>query len=163
MANVKHYSEFWDHYKFLVDELHRLLLPGRIVAVHCMDLPMYKRNGDEIGLRDFPGDLIRCHEQAGFVFHARFAIWKNPLVAATRTKAIGLAHKQIVKDSALCRTGIPDYILAFRKPGENPKPISHERGLTVYHGARPVPGGLNGFLDAKDEAKNKRTEWIWQK
>jgi hypothetical protein len=168
MANVKNYSEFWPHYTFLVKELFRILTPGRIVAVHAMDLPTYKRNGDEIGIRDFPGDLIRCHEAAGFIYHCpRICIWKNPLVAATRTKAIGLAHKQIVKDSSLCRSGIPDCILAFRKPGENPKPIRHEKGLTTYYGSREVPHTFDRFvnLDLSEEGgqgKNKRSQWIWQ-
>ena len=163
------------HFGFLVEQLFRVLLSGRVVACHCMDLPTYKRGGDEIGLRDFPGDIIRLFQEKGFVYHSRFCIWKDPLIAATRTKAIGLAHKQIVKDSALCRTGIPDYILAFRKPGENSKPISHERGLTEYHGSRSIPHDLDKYLLQRQIAetgefvenpysggKDKRSHWIWQ-
>lgn len=173
LANSKTYAEFLEHYGYLAEQLHRLMLPGRVVAVHCMDMPTYKRSGEEIGLRDFPGDLIRIHEQHGFIYHARVCIWKDPLLAAVRTKAIGLAHKQIVKDSSVCRTGIPDYLLAFRKKGENPKPIQHPRGLREYPGGRPVPANLDRhFLNVMDtqtmeknpydSRKDKRSHWIWQ-
>lgn len=159
MGNSDNYGEFFTHFGFLVDKLRVVMKPGRIVAVHCMDLPMHKRDGDEIGLRDFPGDIIRYFENAGFVYHSRHCIWKDPLIAATRTHAIGLAHQQIVKDSSMCRTGIPDYILAFRNAGENPEPISHDYGLTEYHGSRSIPHNLP---TSKDQGKNKRSHWIWQ-
>ena len=160
------YSGFMKHFGFVVKELYRLLMPGRVCAIHCMDLPTYKRSGEEIGLRDFSGDLIRLFQEHGFIFHSRHCIWKDPLVAATRTKAIGLAHKQIVKDSAMCRMGIPDYLLAFRKPGENPKPISHPTGLQTYHGSREIPKTLDRFMvpdDEYDGKTDKRSHWIWQK
>ena len=162
MGNCKDYAEFCEHFGYLVDELRRVMMPGRIVAVHCMDLPLHKRDGHEIGLEDFPGDIVGCFKARGFVYHSRHCIWKDPLVSATRTKAIGLAHKQIVKDSALCRPGIPDYVLAFRKKGENPRPVPHPDGLTEYHGSRPVPPGLSGYLSERDQSKNKRSHWIWQ-
>lgn len=172
VGNARSYQEFFTHFTFVVGELFRLLQPGRVVAVHCMDLPLFKRNGDEIGCRDFSGDLIRCFQEAGFVYHCpRITIWKDPLAAAFRTKAIGLAHKQIVKDSALCRTGIPDYVVAFRKPGVNPVPVRHGRGLTQYHGARAVPHFPSHFTDpdtgdrvavTEDQRKNRRSQWIWQ-
>ena len=168
MSNSRTYDEFFEHYGYLIRELHRVTMPGRIVAAHCMELPTFKRNGEEIGLQDFPGDIIRAFQKEGFVYHARFCLWKDPLVAATRTKAIGLAHKQIVKDSAMCRTGIPDYVLAFRKRGENPKPIPHPNGLTAYHGSRLVPSKFDSFLlpygngQPSDQGKNKRSHWIWQ-
>ncbi len=162
MGNSKDYATFFQHFSFLVRELHRLLLPGRVVAVHAMDLPTHKRSGEEIGLRDFPGDIIRCFLEHGWIYHTRFVIWKDPLIAATRTKAIGLAHKQIIKDSALCRTGIPDYILAFRKKGENPVPIKHSKGFSEYHGARQVPGSLNAYTSNGEPSKNKRSHWVWQ-
>lgn len=155
-------EQFWATMGFLIIELRRILLPGRIVSVHCMDLPRHKRNGDEIGLSDFPGDLIRKFTEQGFVFHGRHMIWKDPLVAATRTKAIGLAHQQIVKDSAMCRTGIADQVLAFRKPGVNPKPVTNEGGLTTYHGTTPVPRELDRYVGWKDPRTNKRSHWIWQ-
>ena len=162
MGNCRSYEEFFTHYSFLVKALFRVTMPGRIVAVHCMDLPTFKRDGEEIGLNDFPGDIVRCHKEHGFIYHARFCIWKDPLIAATRTKAIGLAHKQIVKDSALCRTGIPDYILAFRKPGENPKPIQHKKGIRSYYGSKPIPANLEIYGSTEDQSKNKRSHWIWQ-
>lgn len=162
MGNAKTYEEFFTHFDFLVKELYRLLMPGRCVSVHCMDLPTHKTNGEEIGLRDFTGDLVRAFTFRKWIYHSRHCIWKDPLIAATRTKAIGLAHKQLVKDSAMSRTGIPDYIVTFRKPGDNPKPIKHPRGLTKYHGERSIPHNLDKFLKWEDTATNKRSHWIWQ-
>jgi len=127
-----------------------------------MDLPLHKRNGDEIGLRDFSGDLIRCFQSMGFIFHSRHCIWKDPLLAAVRTKAIGLAHKQICKDSTMCRVGLPDYILAVRKPGENAIPASNPDGFVEYHGARSVPRELDKYRNWKEPKTNKRSHWIWQ-
>lgn len=163
MSNAADYAEFFEHFGFLVEQLKRLTMPGRVVAVHCMDLPTFKTNGEEIGQKDFPGDIIRAFTSRGFVYHSRHCIWKDPLIAATRTKAIGLAHKQIIKDSALCRMGIPDYIVAFRKPGDNPVPIAHPDGLIEYHGAMPVPRELSRWENWDGEQKvNKRSHWIWQ-
>lgn len=164
MGNSRSYEEFFDHFGFLVRELQRVMIPGRIVAVHCMDLPTFKVRGGEMGLRDFPGDIVRLFERNDFVFTSRHCIWKDPLVAATRTKAIGLAHKQIVKDSSVCRMGIPDYVLAFRKRGDNPKLIAHPQGLVEYHGAKAVPHHLDRFIGWNGEQKkNKRSHWIWQR
>lgn len=163
MGNCRSYDDFFTHYRYLVDHLYRVMMPGRIVAVHCMDLPTHKSKGEEIGMRDFPGDLIRCHSEGGFIFHCRICVWKDPLISATRTKALGLAHKQIIKDSAICRTGIADYVLAFRKPGDNPKPIPHAEGLTEYCGARSVPSKYDRYINWKGlQKKNKRSHWIWQ-
>lgn len=162
LSNCKDYAEFFTHYRYLTEQIYRVMMPGRIVAVHCMDLPTHKRSGQEIGLRDFSGDIIRMHQDIGFVFHSRHCIWKDPLVAATRTKALGLAHKQITKDSSLCRTGIPDYVVAFRKPGENPVPCANPEGLTVYHGERPIPRELDRYRNHPDPKTNKRSHWIWQ-
>lgn len=162
MSNNRDYKGFMEHFRFLAEELFRVLLPGRIVAIHCMELPTFKRNGDEIGMRDFPGDIVRMFCDVGFIYHSRHCIWKDPLIAATRTKAIGLAHKQIVKDSSICRMGIPDYIVAFRKPGDNPKPIKHPNGLEEYQGSRPVPRDLDRYLSVEEQKGNKRSHWIWQ-
>lgn len=163
MGNCRSYDDFFVHYSYLVEQLLRVTMPGRIVAVHCMDLPTHKSKGEEIGIRDFPGDLVKCHEENGWIYHSRVCIWKDPLVAATRSKALGLAHKQIVKDSSMCRMGLADYILAFRKPGENPKPINHPTGLTEYHGARDVPTKFDRFVGYEGvQKKNKRSHWIWQ-
>lgn len=155
-------EEFIEHFDFLVGELVRVTMPGRVVAVHCMDLPTFKRNGDEIGLRDFSGDIIRLFQRNRMTFHSRHCIWKDPLIAATRTHALGLQHKQIVKDSAQCRMGVPDYLLAFRKPGDNPKPVTNENGLTEYHGGRDIPREYARFQGWKDQGTNKRSHWIWQ-
>ena len=163
MGNSKGYEEFFDHFSFLVKELLRITQPGRNIAVHCMDLPVAKQSAGYIGIKDFPGDLIRTFEKLGFIFHARFCVWKDPLLAAVRTKALGLAHKQIVKDSVMCRTGILDYVLVFRKPGENLNPVGHPEGLTEYYGSRSVPKELDHFLTKKvDQRSNKRSHWIWQ-
>jgi len=126
MGNCRTSGEFAEHFKFLASELFRILKPGREMCVHCMDLPLSKQRDGVIGLRDFSGDLIRIFEDAGFVMHCpRITIRKNPVTAMQRTKAIGLLWKQIKKDSALSRMGIPDYLLVLRKPGDNPEPVSH--------------------------------------
>ncbi len=162
MGNSKTYEEFFEHFRFLVKELYRVMLPGRIVSVHCMDLPIFKSVSGFIGLRDFPGKIIRLFRKEKFIYHSRHCIWKDPLLAAVRTKAIGLAHKQIIKDSSICRTGIPDYILSFRKRGENPKPIKNKKGLTIYYGSRDIPKKLNRFIGHQEQKTNKRSHWIWQ-
>jgi len=109
-------------------------MPGRLMSVHCMDIPLMKERDGYIGLSDFPGDLIRLFQSIGFIYHSRVAIWKDPLIEATRTKAIGLMHKQVVKDSAMCRNGLPDYLITLRKPGDNSEPISHPNGFTQFYG-----------------------------
>ena len=164
MSNSSSYEEFFEHFTFLVGQLERVMLPGRIVAVHCMELPTLKSKGEDIGIKDFPGDIVRCFLGFDFIQHTpRITIWKDPLLAAVRTKAIGLAHKQIVKDSVFCRTGIPDYVIAFRKRGENSVPVCNPEGLTVYHGSRQVPSKYDGFVGwTKEQGKNKRSHWIWQ-
>lgn len=126
MNNSANYSQFKDHYTFLVQEIKRILKPGRICAVHTMDLPIQKGREGYIGLRDFSGDLIKIHEEAGMIYHSRTTIWKNPVVEMQRTKALGLLHKTIKKDSAMSRVGIPDYVLFFRNEGENETPITHQ-------------------------------------
>jgi len=162
MGNSKSYKEFFDHFDFLIKELYRTLMPGRCIAVHCMDLPINKRDAGFIGIRDFPGDIVKAFKKRKFIFHSRFCIWKDPLLAAVRTKAIGLAHKQIVKDSSVCRAGIPDYMVVFRKPGENLKHVSNPNGLTKYHGSRHVPRELDRYIGTTNQSKNKRSHWIWQ-
>jgi len=123
MGNSANYEEFKQHFNYLVPELFRVLLPGREVAVHCMDLPVQKGKEGHIGLRDFSGLIIQAFEAAGFIYHDRITIWKDPVVEMQRTKALGLLHKQVKKDSSMTRTGIPDYLLVFRKRGDNPVPI----------------------------------------
>ena len=126
MGNCKDYEEFFVHFQFLVKELARVIKSGRLVAVHCMDLPAMKGKDGYIGLKDFSGMLIQAFEKEGFIYHDRITIWKSPVVEMTRTKSIGLLHKTIKKDSSLSRTGIPDYILVFRNAGDNLEPITHQ-------------------------------------
>jgi DNA modification methylase len=161
MSNVRTDGEFFDGFKFLIAELYRALMPGRLVSFHCMNLPSSKERDGVIGLKDFRGDLIRAFQQHGFVYHSEVCIWKDPLVAATRTKAIGLAHKQIVKDSAMCRVGIPDYLVTMRKPGENPEPVSHEpSGFERWIG----PDEREPKAERKrDPGKNKYSHEVWQR
>jgi DNA modification methylase len=125
MGNCGSHDEFMQHYNFFAANLFRAMKPGRIVAVHCTDLPSRKVRDGFIGLHDFSGDLIRAHREAGFVYHARCTIWKDPVVEMQRTKALGLLYKQLKKDSAMSRVGMPDYMLFFRKDKSNPEPITH--------------------------------------
>lgn len=125
MGNCKTYDEFSEHFGFLVRELFRALMPGRLVSFHCMNLPLSKERDGVIGIRDFRGDLIRTFQSAGFVYHSEVCIWKDPVTAMQRTKAIGLLHKQIKKDSCMSRQGIADYVVTMRKNGINPEPVSH--------------------------------------
>ena len=162
MSNTGSYEEFFEHLAFLIDQLFRITMLGRLVSVHCMDLPTHKRDGEVIGLREFPDDIVRAFKKKGFIYHSHHVIWKDPLLAAVRTKAIGLAHKQVVKDSSMTRAGIPDEIVTFRKPGENSKLISHEGALPKYHGARSVPKELDKYIGWKEPRTNKRSHWIWQ-
>lgn len=118
-------DEFREHYAFLVRELHRVTMPGRITAVHCSDLPLTKWRDGAVGIKDFSGDIIRAHEAAGWIMHSRRTIWKCPVVEMTRTKHVGLLYKQLQKDSIKSRGGMPDYLMTFVKPGENAAPIAH--------------------------------------
>ena len=126
MGNSKDGDEFQEHFGYLIQELYRVIMEGRLVSVHCMNLPAMKSRDGFIGIKDFRGDIIRQFTEAGFIFHSEVCIWKNPVTEMQRTKALGLLHKQIRKDSAMCRQGIPDYVVTFRKPGENPEPIPHD-------------------------------------
>jgi hypothetical protein len=126
MGNSKEYGEFADHFGFLARDLFRVTMPGRLLSFHVMNLPTSKTHDGYIGIRDFRGDMIRLFESVGFIFHSEVCIWKDPVTAMQRTKALGLLHKQIVKDSAMSRQGIPDYLVTMRKPGENKKPIEGE-------------------------------------
>lgn len=125
MGNSRDNDEFQQHFLYLIVQLYRVLMPGRLVSVHCMNLPAMKSRDGFIGVKDFRGDIIRAFTEAGFIFHSEVTIWKNPVTEMQRTKALGLLHKQIRKDSAMSRQGLPDYIVTFRKPGENPEPIPH--------------------------------------
>ena len=126
MGNSSNYAQFEEHFKFLIPELSRVLKPGRICAIHCMDLPIQKGKEGYIGLRDFSGMLIKWFQDCGFIYHSRVTIWKDPVIEMQRTKALGLLHKQVKKDSSMSRVGIPDYVLFFRNDGDNPVPITNE-------------------------------------
>jgi DNA modification methylase len=125
MGNSKGDDEFFKHFEFLVKELYRVTMPGRLLSFHCMNIPLMKERDGVIGLKDFRGDLIRVFQSQGFIYHSEVTIWKNPVTEMQRTKALGLLHKQIKKDSAMSRQGIPDYIVTMRKPGDNPERITH--------------------------------------
>lgn len=125
MGNCKSKSEFYEHFKFIVKELYRITMNGRLVSFHCMNLPTMKQKDGFIGISDFRGELIKLFQECGFIFHSEVCIWKDPVIAMQRTKALGLLHKQIKKDSAMCRQGIPDYLITMRKPGDNPEKITH--------------------------------------
>lgn len=126
MGNVKDDAEFFEHFAFLTQELFRVMKPGRNISFHCMNLPLTKERDGVIGLRDFRGSLIRSFEGAGFVFHSEVCIWKDPVTAMQRTKAIGLLYKQVKKDSCMSRQGIADYLVTMRKPGVNPNPVGQD-------------------------------------
>ncbi|HEY5869935.1 MAG TPA: DNA methyltransferase [Candidatus Tectomicrobia bacterium] len=126
MGNCRGDGEFFAHYRFLSKELYRVLKPGRLMSIHCMNLQTSKVHDGYIGLRDFRGDLIRLHQDDGMIFHSEVTIWKDPVVAMQRTKALGLLYKQLRKDSAMSRQGIPDYLCTFRKPGINPDPVTKD-------------------------------------
>lgn len=126
MGNSKNYRDFKERFEYLTPELFRVMMDGRNVCVHCMDLPIMKGKEGFIGLRDFSGMIIDSFLKAGFIYHTRVTIWKNPVTEMQRTKSLGLLHKQIKKDAAMSRVGIPDYLLVFRKPGAHLNPVIHQ-------------------------------------
>lgn len=125
LGNSRNDEEFYTHFEFIAKELYRILMGGRVMAVHCMQIPAMKERDGYIGLKDFRGDLIRLFQKCGFIYHGEVTIWKDPVVEMQRTKALGLLHKQIKKDSARTRMGLPDYVIFMRKEGENENPIEH--------------------------------------
>jgi len=159
MGNCRGRQEFIEHFRFLTKELYRVIMPGRLVAIHCMNLLKTVTHDGVIGIHDFRGDIIRLFESEQFIFHSEVCIWKDPLIQAVRTKVLSLAHKQICKDSSRCGNGIPDYIVVMRKPGINPIPIEHRQGLTEYIGEREFTN--TNFNE--DQRKNKLSHEIWQR
>jgi len=125
LGNCRTTEEFYEQFKFIASELYRVIMPGRLMSFHCMDLPLSKERDGYIGIRDFRGELIKLFENCGFILHSQVVIWKDPVTAMQRTKAIGLLHKQIKKDSTVSRQGIPDYLVTMQKPGVNPEPVTH--------------------------------------
>ena len=162
LSNCRSYSEFFMHYEFVMRQLYRLTIPGRIAAIHAMDVP---RDGANLngGLIDFPGDIIKLCESIGFRYCARYCVWKEPLAVRNRTMAKGLAHMQVVEDSVLCDNAGADYLLVFRKGGVNPIPVAHPVGLSEYIGAREVPGDLLKYKNWHGkQTENKLSHYIWR-
>lgn len=137
LSNCRDSATFWEHYRFLIAEVFRATMPGRLVSVHCMQLPTSKLRDGFIGLRDFRGEIIRAHQDAGWIYHSEVCIRKDPVVAMQRTKALGLLHKTIVRDSTLSRMAVADYIVTMRKPGDNPEPVAG--AFDAYHGTDNLP------------------------
>jgi DNA modification methylase len=161
MSNCRSYDEFLEHYSFLVAELARVTKPGRISAVHCMDVPSGNTGRDH--MLDFPGDIIRLHEKHGFKFACRYAVWKDPFVVYLRTLQKSLRHRTCVEDSSRCSAAAADYLLMFRREGENKEPIAHPEGLLSYAGSKPIPADLLPFKGWKGkQTENKYSQWIWR-
>jgi len=161
LSNCLDRDQFFEHYAFVVQEIFRLTMPGRMTAVHCMDVPSGNTGTDY--LTDFPGDIIRLHEQIGFHYVARYHVWKEPLGVRNRTMAKNLAHKTIVEDSSRCTVASADYLLVFRRKGNNPVPITHPTGLTEYAGERCIPAELLQFRNfAGNQIENRFSHWIWR-
>jgi DNA modification methylase len=171
LSNSKDYAEFFEQYGFFVREIHRLTLPGRITAVHCTDL--FRSMGDDHSIIDFPGDIVRCHEANGWKWFARIHIWKEPLTVRNRTMIKSLHHATLVKDSTKVSIANSDYILAFRRSGKNPIPVSHPRGLMNYAGigkgenmAMPDEKGLAEAIEFRghkgNQIENAYSQWIWR-
>jgi len=161
LSNSKDYGEFFAHYEFVVRELFRLTRRGRMTAVHCMDVPSGNTGRDY--LIDFPGDIIRLHEKIGFRYVARYHVWKEPLTVRNRTMTKALAHKSLVEDSSRCTVASADYLLVFRRKGENEIPIEHPNGLTEYAGSRQVPSELLRYRGWQgNQIENRYSHWIWR-
>lgn len=163
LSNCSGYKAFFEHYGYVVAELARITVPGRCTAVHCMDVPSGNSGSDYY--TDFPGDIIRLHEQHGFRFIARHAIWKEPLAVRNRTMQKNLAHKTSVDDSIYCGVASADYLLVFRKAGENPIPVAHPTGFLSYAGDdSKMPNevrAMRGFDG--DQKTNRFSHWIWRR
>jgi len=161
LSNCDDYKQFFEHYAFVVREIARVTMPGRMTCVHCMDVPSGNSGCDH--LVDFPGDIIRLHEREGFHYIARYAVWKEPLGVRNRTMAKNLAHKTIVEDSSRCSVASADWLLVFRRAGQNPVPIAHPVGLLDYAGARKMPADLLRFKGwSGKHTENRYSHWIWR-
>ncbi len=161
LSNCRSYGEFFEHYEFIVEQISRVLVPGRISAVHCTDVP--SKGANIAAYIDFPGDIIRLHEKHGFDYLPRICIWKEPLEVRNRTMLRALAHRQIVEDSTLTNVAAGDYLLPFRKRGTNPTPVVHPVGLMKYAGAREMPHELRSLKGFKGpQTQNRFSHWIWR-
>lgn len=162
LSNSRDYTEFFKHYEFVVRQIFRLTMPGRMTVVHCMDVPSGNSGCDSY--TDFPGDIIRLHEHCGFKLASpRISIWKEPLTVRNRTLTKSLAHKSIVDDSCDCAVAGADYLLVFRKKGNNPVPVTHPEGLTRYAGERVIPAELLRYRGwTGNQIENRYSHWIWR-
>ena len=181
LSNARDYQEFMEHYEYVIGEIHRLTMKGRLTAVHCMDVPSGNTGVDN--LMDFPGDIITLHVQCRkydctasdlerrkglcghgwFEYTGRYHVWKEPLGVRNRTMAKNLAHKTIVEDSSKCSLASADYLLIFRKRGENPEPIAHPNGLMEYAGERQIPADVLKYRGWKgNQIENRYSQWIWR-
>lgn len=161
LSNNVDYQQFLEHYRFCVKELHRLTLPGRITAVHCTDIP--RSNSGKDTLLDFPGDVIKLHESEGWDYIARHTIWKEPLWVRNRTMQHNLSHRTIVEDGVYGGVASADYLLIFRKHGDNPIPVAHPTGLDDYAGEEPIPSQLLKYKNWQGkQTENRYSHWIWR-
>ena len=160
MSNSVTYDDFYNHYEYLVKEISRVTKPGRMSVVHCMDIP---NPGQKSGYHDLPGKIIELHERHGFYFFGRVVIWKEPLRVAIRTRLKHLTHKQLVKDSCQSTIAAGDFILIFKRKGENIEPVQHEFGFDTYAGATEVPKNLLKYRGETDQRENKLSHWIWRR
>jgi DNA modification methylase len=161
LSNCLNYDQFFQHYEFVVKEIARITMPGRMTAVHCMDVPSGNSGTDF--LLDFPGDIIALHKRLGFDYIARYCVWKEPLAVRLRTMAKNLAHRSLVEDSSRCSVASADYLLVFRKRGENKIPIDHPTGLMEYYGERPIPAELLKYRGwTGNQIENRYSHWIWR-
>jgi DNA modification methylase len=161
LSNCADYLKFFEHYDFVIRELFRVTMPGRMTAVHCSDIPSGNTGDDE--LTDFSGDIIRHHKEAGWRMVARYCVWKEPLAVRNRTMAKNLAHKSVVEDSSRCSVAAADYLLVFRRKGKNPVPIEHPTGLHYYAGARKMSAELLQYKGYKgNQIYNRYSHWIWR-
>lgn len=159
LSNCRDYEHFFEHYAFVVREIARLTMPGRITAVHCMDIP---NPGQRTGYFDLPGRIVALHQEHGFDFFGRVLIWKEPLTVAMRTKLQHLQHKHIYADASRCTIAAGDQLLILRRRGENKVPVTHERGFLRYAGARQVPAEYLPFRGERDQTINRFSQWIWR-
>lgn len=161
LSNAIDRGEFFDHYEFVVKGLHRVMMPGRMVAVHCMDIPSGNSGLDH--LYDFSGDVLRLHQRCGFDYVARYHIWKEPLAVRNRTMTKSLSHKGVTIDSTRCSIANADYLLIFRRSGVNPIPVAHPDGLTEYAGERAMPADVLKYRNWTGlQLENKFSHWIWR-
>jgi DNA modification methylase len=161
LSNSKDYAEFFEHYAFVVKELHRLTMPGRMTVVHCTDI--FESVGGKHSIIDFPGHVIRCHEENGWKYMARIHIWKEPLTVRNRTMLKSLHHKTLVEDSATVSIANADYLCVFRRSGDNPVPVAHPQGLTGYAGSTEVPEDVLKWKGHKgNQIENAYSQWIWR-